>query len=164
MDQSRHTVTERLSDERAHAAINSKLLKRLDHVEKLYEIELAETQTEHNEPIIVRFSLLQYAKLRMLELYYNFFSKLYDVIKVEVWDVDSNSLYLALAEKKLEDCIKPEFIAEWQKLQSNDCVNNVTADARANFFKRTCCVKHKQHDKRELFQTRVQVYGDVFSV
>ena len=39
--------------------------------------------------------------------------------------------------------------AEWQRLRSNDCVGNFTADAVANFFPRTCCVKHKQHDKRE---------------
>ena len=28
-------------------------------------------------------------------------------------------------------------------------VDTFTADALANFFHRTCCVKHKQHDKRE---------------
>ena len=39
--------------------------------------------------------------------------------------------------------------AEWQKLQSNDCVESFTAYAVANFFPRTCCVQHKQHDKRE---------------
>ena len=39
--------------------------------------------------------------------------------------------------------------AEWQRLRSNDCVNYFTAHAVANFFPRTCCVKHKQHDKRE---------------
>ena len=39
--------------------------------------------------------------------------------------------------------------AEWQRLRSIDCVDNFTADAIANFFPRTCCVKHKQHDRRE---------------
>ena len=39
--------------------------------------------------------------------------------------------------------------AEWQKLRSHDCVDSFTADAVANFFPRTCCVKHKQHDKRD---------------
>ena len=38
---------------------------------------------------------------------------------------------------------------EWQRLRSNDCVDSLTADAVENFFPRTCCVKHKQHDKRE---------------
>ena len=39
--------------------------------------------------------------------------------------------------------------AEWQKFRSNDCVDNFTADAVANFLPRTCCVKHKQLDKKE---------------
>ena len=63
--------------------------------------------------------------------------------------MDTDSLYLALSEKELEDCIGPEMRAEWQRLRSNGCVDGFTADAAANFFPRTCCVKHKQHDKRE---------------
>ena len=76
MDRSRHTVTKYLTDGKTHAAINSKLSKKLDHVNNsLYEVELAKAQIEHKEPIIVGFFILQYAKLRMLELYYNFFTK-----------------------------------------------------------------------------------------
>ena len=63
--------------------------------------------------------------------------------------MDTNSLYFALAEKELEDCVRPEKRAEWQRLRSTDCFDSFTADAAANFFPRTCCVKHKQHDKRE---------------
>ena len=70
MDRSRHTVTKYLSDGKTHAAINSKLFKKLDHLNNsLYEVELAKAEVEHKEPIIVRFFILQYAKLRMLELY-----------------------------------------------------------------------------------------------
>ena len=123
MDRSRHTVTKYLSDEKTHAASNSKLFKNLDHVNNyLYEVELAKAQLEHKEPIIVGFFNLQYAKLRMLELYYNFFIRFCDVIKFDELEMDTNSLYLALAEKELEDCIRPEMRAEWQKLRSNDCV------------------------------------------
>ena len=63
--------------------------------------------------------------------------------------MDTDLLYLALAEKELEDCMRTEMRKEWQRLRSTDCVNNFTADAVADFFPRTCCVKHKQHDKRE---------------
>ena len=115
----------------------------------LYEVELAKAEIEHKEPIIVWFFILQYAKLRMLELYYNFITRFCDVNMFEELEMDTDSLYLALAEKELEDCIRPEMRAEWQRLRSNDCVDNFTADAVANFFARTCCVKHKQHDKRE---------------
>ena len=151
MDRSRHTVTKYLVDEKTHAAINSKLFKKLDYVNNsLNEVELAKAQTEHKEPIIVGFFFLQYPKLRMLELYYNFFTRFCDVNKFEESEMDTDSLYLALAEKELEDCIKPEMRAEWQRLRSKLCVVSVTADAVANSFPRTCCVKHKQHKKESL--------------
>ena len=65
-------------------------------------------------------------------------------------------MYLALAKKELEDCIRAEMKAEQQRLRSNDCIDNFTPDAVANFFPRTCYVKHKQHDKRELGLFKVE--------
>ena len=56
MDRSRHTVAKYLSDEKTHGVINTKLFKRLDHSnDQLYEIELAKTEIELREPIIVVF-------------------------------------------------------------------------------------------------------------
>ena len=70
MDRSGHTVMKYLIDEKTHAAINNKLFKRPDHLNSsLYEVELAKAKIEHKKPIIVGFFILQYAKLRMLELY-----------------------------------------------------------------------------------------------
>ena len=86
MDRSRHTITKYLNDEKAHKAINEPLFKRLNRVEKdMYEVELLKSIIEHREPIIVGFFILQYAKVRMLELYYNFFDKICDVNKFETW-------------------------------------------------------------------------------
>ena len=166
MDRSRHTTTKYLTDEKTHAAIKSKLFKKLDHVyNSLYEVELVKAQIEHKEPIIVGLFILQYAKMRMLELYYNFFTRFCDVNKLEDLEMDTDSLYLAVAEKELEDCIGPEMRTEWQRLRSNDCVDSFTADSVANFFPRTCCMKHKQHDKREPGLLRgVQIYRDVMSM
>ena len=144
------TVTKYLTDKKTHVTNNSKLFKDLDHVNNpLYEVELAKAQIEYKEPIIVGFFILQCAKLRMLELYYNFFNRFCDVNKFEELEMDTDSLHLALAEKELEDCIRPEMRAQWQRLRSNDCVDSFTADAVVNFVPRTCCAKYKQHDKRE---------------
>ena len=107
MDRSRQTVTKYLSDEKTHGAINTKFFKRLDHIiDQLYEVELAKAQIEHREPIIVGFFILQYAKLRMLELNYNFFERFCDVNKFEELEMDTDSLYLPLSEKQLHDCIR----------------------------------------------------------
>ena len=102
MDRSRHTVTKYLTGEKAHAAIISKLFKKLDYVNNsLYEVELAKPQIEHKEKIPVGFFILQYAKLRLLELYYTFFTRCCDLNKFEVFEMVTDLLYLALAHKRI---------------------------------------------------------------
>ena len=77
----------------------------------LYEIELAKAQVEHKEPVIVGLFNFQYAKLRMLELCYNFFTRFFDVNIFEELEMEPDLLCLAVAEKELEDCMKPELRA-----------------------------------------------------
>ena len=82
MDRSGHIVTKYLIDEKTHNAINSEMFKQLNQItDQLYEVELVKSEIERREPIIVGFCILQYAKLRMLELYYNFFKKFCDTDK-----------------------------------------------------------------------------------
>ena len=150
MDRSRHTVTKYLTDEKTHSALNSKMFKHLNHItDQLYEVELVKSEIEHREPIIVGFFILQYAKLRMLEFYYNFSKKICDTDKYEELEMDTDSLYLTLSEENLEDVILPEKRAEWDQLRSKDGSDNFTANATDIFFTRTCCNVHKKHDKRE---------------
>ena len=132
-----------------HSAKDSKMFKRLNHTtDQLYEVELIESEVEHREAIIVGFFILQYAKLRMLQLYYNFFKKFCDTDKYEELEMDTDSLYLALSEENLEDVILPKKRAEWDQLRSKDCIDNFTASATHNFFPRSCCNAHKKHDKK----------------
>ena len=134
-NRSRHTVTKFLSDEQIHGAINTNFFKSLDHInDQLYEVELAKAEIEHREPIIVGFFLLQYAKLRMLELYHNFFDRFCDVNKFEELEMDTDFLYLALSEKELYDCIREESKAEWELMRTEDCKDDFTANATTNFF------------------------------
>ena len=131
---SRHTVTNYLTDEKTHSTINSKTFKRLNHItDQLYEVELVKPEIEHREPIIVGFFILQYAKQRMLEHYYNFFKKFCDTDKYEELEMDTDYLYLALSEENLEDVILPEKQAKWDKLRSTDCTDNFTANATDSF-------------------------------
>ena len=150
MDRSRYTVTKDLNDEKTHGAINTKFFKRLDHInDQSYEVGLAKAEIELREPIIVGFFIPQYAKLRMLELYYNFFERFCEVNKFEELELDTDSLYLAPSEKELYDCIRDESRAEWELMGTEDCKDDFTANATTNFFQRTCCTKLMEHDKRE---------------
>ena len=63
--------------------------------------------------------------------------------------MDTDSLYLTLAEEDLDECIFPSERAEWTEKRSKDCRDDFRTDAKNNFFPRTCCSKHKKQDKRE---------------
>ena len=79
-------------------------MKRLKIAAKdMYEFELVKSTIEHREPIRAGFFIVQYVKLRMLELYYNFFDKFCDVNNFEEHKMNTDSLYLALAEEDLDD-------------------------------------------------------------
>ena len=139
MDRSRLTVTKYLTDEKTHSAINSKMFKRLNHItDQLYEEELFKSEIEHREPVIVGSFILQYAKLRMLELFYIFFKKFSDTDTYEEPEMDTVSLNLPLSEENLDDVFFPKKRAEWDQLRSKDCTDNFTANATDNFFPRTC--------------------------
>ena len=51
----------------------------------------------------------------MLEIYYNFFDKLCEVNKIEELEMDTDLLYLAVAEENFYDCIQPEKIETFGK-------------------------------------------------
>ena len=150
MDHSRHTVTNFLSDEKTHGAINTNVFKHLDHInDRLNDVELAKAEIRPRKPIIAGFFVFQYAELRMLELHYNFFESFSDVNKFAELDMDTDSLYLALSGRELYHCIPEESKVEWELLRTEDCKNDFTANASTNFFPRTCCTEHKRHNKRE---------------
>ena len=95
MGRSKHTETKYLNDEKTHKATNGKTFKRLNNVsKKLYKVELVISKIEHREPIKVGFFILQYAKLRMLELYYKFSDRFCEADKFEELEMDTDSLYL----------------------------------------------------------------------
>ena len=64
------------------------------------------SQKSNKEPRIVEFFILQFAKLRMLELYFKFLANYCDVTKFEELEMDTDSPYLALSEQDSYDCIR----------------------------------------------------------
>ena len=116
--------------------------KQLRYIDdSLYEVELVKAQIEHREPIVVGFFILQYAKLRMLELYYNF-QKYCDQSKFEEIEMDTDSLFstsgkliafLKCISKSISDCITQEKAEEWSGIRKDDCIDEFEADSSGNF-------------------------------
>ena len=119
----------------------------MDHINDQMPVELAKAEIEHRKPIIVGLLILQCAKHRMLELYCNFFERFCDVNKFEELEMDTDSLYLALSEKELYDCIPEESKVDWDLMRTEDCTDDFTAYTTTNLFPRTSRTKQKKHDK-----------------
>ena len=93
MDHRKHTETKYLDEKKTNRAINSPFFKQLQYINNsVYEVEHVKAQIEHREPIIVGFFILQYAKLRMLELYFHFFKQYCDESKIEELEMDTDSI------------------------------------------------------------------------
>ena len=149
MDCSQHIVTKNLNDRKMHAAIISKLFKRLNHVNNaIYKVELAKAEIEHKQPFTVVFLIFLYTKLWLLELYYNFFTKLSDVNNFEELELETDSLYLAPAVRELEDCIRPKLKTEWERLWSSNYTDSSTADA-VEIFSPKVLWQAQKYDKRK---------------
>ena len=131
-------------------AINNGLFKKLRYINaQLRRVELAKSEIEHKESIIVGFFILQYGKLRILELRYFFCTNFCNADRYEQIKRDTNSQYLALAEAELYDSIRSEKRQEWEWIHNKNCNDLITTDICSIFFPRTCCARHeKKHDRR----------------
>ena len=83
LDRSHHSITSYMNDERTHAAINSKIGKKLVLIDdQFHEVPLGKSEIRHEEPKIIGFVILHYAKLRMVELDYMFLQKFATLISM----------------------------------------------------------------------------------
>ena len=65
-------------------------------------------------PIQIGFFVYQYAKLRMLEFYYDLIDKFLDRSDFEYCEMDTDSVYIALLGESVDALIKPQLRAEYE--------------------------------------------------
>ena len=140
-DRIRHTVKRCLGDRKTHVAINSKLFRKLNHVNNpSYEVELAKFQIEHKEPIKVGFSLLElcYSFLNQI-LWCKHFrrtgSRHWFTVPCSCRE-GSERLYATWNESAVGTTAVKKMYRQFHR----QCI--------LKFFPRMCCDKHKKHEKR----------------
>ena len=149
MDRSLPSVTKNQNEEKKTCCDQKKVFKRLYYIDdQFFELRLVKSGIEQKEPTIVCFFGLQYAKLTILELDYNFSTKVSDIDKFEKMELDS--LFFALAEKKLYDCIRGEKKQKWELLGSINCNDSFSAKSWSIFFYDRVALGTRKSDKREL--------------
>ena len=131
-------------------------------VEEYYEIEKDKRSLRMNLPIQIGYFILQYAKLRMLEFYFDFMIKLVSPENFQYCEMDTDSAYMALAGPTLESVIKPEMLHAYHS-GLNDFHKgdpHVEAEDNVHWFPRTCCSEHAKFDKRTVGLYKLEWQGD----
>ena len=80
-----------------------------------YEIEKTKKKLNLDPLIHLRVFILNYAKLRMLEFYYDFLDYYLHREDFEVLEMDRDSNYLGITAENVEDLIKPELREDFER-------------------------------------------------
>ena len=149
MDKEKHQEVLYLTSEgKAQQKVNDPRFRKLDDVtDELFELEMAKKTISLDLPVQLGYHILQLAKLRMLQFYYDFMCKFCDARDFEYLEMDTDSAYMAVSGKTLRDIIKPEKLMEYDHELKGHCTNEAY-DAENHFFPRECCAVHRKHDKR----------------
>ena len=81
--------------------IYNPFLKDFQEYGDIIELSFFRKWITENVLIHIGFALLQYAKLRMLEFYYNFLRKYLDWNNFQLIQMDTESFYNAISEKNI---------------------------------------------------------------
>ena len=73
-----------------------------------YEVEKTKEELVLDLPVHIGVFILNYAKLRMLQFYYDFTDKYLDRSLYEINETDTDSLYMSLAGNSVEELVTPE--------------------------------------------------------
>ena len=118
--------------------------------EEFFEIEHAKRQTVLNMPIQLGFFVLQYAKLRMLQFYYDCVDQFLDRSDFQYSFMDTDSAYMALSAHNFESLVRSSKLSEYNLIK-NSCLDIDYVPSLEKpyiMFPRICCEEHIKHDTR----------------
>ena len=170
----RHRDVKYCTEKAASLMVNDRRFRQLDVVvDDAYEIAMNKKTVTYALPVHVGFFVLQYAKMRMLQFYYDFINRYLERPLFQYCEMDTDSAYLALAGESVDDLVTPELRehyfrhrSEW--LPSECCVEHQNEYVRCRLADRpwvgdeACCKARKAYDKRTPGLFKVEWSGDGF--
>lgn len=114
----------------------------------IYEVAMEKARICFDLPVYVGVWVLNIAKLIMLRFVYDVLDLWLPREKYELLFMDTDSIYVALAENTFREAILPEFLPEFLQQTEGSC-HLEKIEAGEFVFPRTCCQKHKLYDRRQ---------------
>ena len=100
-------------------ALRSAYFEDLDEIGAAYELESRKPRITIRRPFQIGIAVYQLAKLRMLQFYYDFLDRYLDRKDFELIQMDTDSNYLAISGKTLEEIVKREMKVEFEEQKKN---------------------------------------------
>ena len=154
--------------------INNKRFRQLDVVtDDAYEIKMNKSVVKYTLPLHIGFFVYQYAKLRMLQFYYDFVDRYVERPLFQYCEMDTDSAYIALAGESIDGLVRTDrrvhyFRHRSQWLPAECCDEHEDDYVRARIAGRpwtateSCCFARKAFDKRTPGLFKVEWCGDGF--
>ena len=156
------------------SCINNKRFRQLDVVdEDAYEVTSSKARVTYDLPLHIGFFVYQYAKLRMLQFYYDFVARYVERPMFQYCEMDTDSAYIALAGESIDDLVTSEhrehyFRNRSQWLPAECCDDHEEEYVCARIAGRSwtatesCCIARKAFDKRTPGLFKVEWRGNGF--
>ena len=94
-------------------SFRSPFFKDLEQINGTFKIKERKRKVNITRPYQCGIATHQLAKLRMLEFYYDFLDKYIDRRNFELIQMNTDSMYVALSSKFIDDIIRPELREEY---------------------------------------------------
>ena len=170
----RHRNVKYCTEVGTSACINNKRFRQLDVVtDDVYEITSNKACLTYDLPLHIGFFVYQYAKLRMLQFYYDFVARYVERPLYQYCEMDTDSAYIALAGDTIDDLVAPEHREHYFRHRSEwlpaECCDKHEGDyvqtriaGRSWTATESCCLARKAFDKRTPGLFKVEWRGDGF--
>ena len=135
---------------------------------KLTEVNLAKDKLYWKVPIQIGFFILQYAKLRMLEFYYDCLMKYISKKNIELIEIDTDSLYLSISRSDIRNIIEDKkgfyetyhtfFPSKACDIHQKDFIKTMIENG--DWIMKPCCVNRFNYDNRTPGLFKLEYSGD----
>ena len=150
--------------------ISNPLFKKMTQLgnDDIYEVEMLKKNILWDLPVQIGFFVYQYAKLRMLQFYYDFLDRFIDRSDFQLCETDTDSLYLALSTETIADAVRTNMLDDFYHAYDNWFPGEACVLHRDDFVcsKGTTptdclgCIAKRNYDKRTPGLFKLEYEGD----
>lgn len=161
MNKERHTdITYVEGVKRARILVNNRFRGLNELHSEIFQIEMAKKTISLDLPTHLSYFILQYAKLRILQFYYDCVDTYLERSNFCSIEMDTDSLYLTLNARSFRDAVKHSMKATYDRALLAFCYDNeIEGNGVVHWFARTCCPHHTAIDLRTPGLFKVEFEG-----